>query len=531
MVGVPNRIAPLSLLSDEPVAEPSQDGLGLENWAQVVASVALGTEGPFTVGVFGGWGVGKTSILRLAKKLIDQSSKSIKTKVTTVEFNAAQYEDEGVALIPLVASIINELDRKHKLASASKDGVRALRTALRSLLFAVSAEVKGKVPMFGDASVKIDADKAITRYENLRSEWADFQVENTASQRVISTLREISPKAQSNHRIIVFIDDLDRCFPDKAVQLLQSVRLALNHPGFVFVLAVDPTVLENYLEKRFIDEFGLKDYRRGHYYLDKLIQLPLWIPSHEKRFEYLIERLLSSSSLRKHRKDLEPLIDLLAIACEHNPRQLIRFLNNILVSREVYQRGNLQGDFPLSAFIVAHGIRQQNDLVYQKLIRDEAMCLQFSECRSPKALSEYLDERSAQTPNEHVNQVFFRSLQNRDSMVRLLTSAAGNEWLSNGNMRKVVEAFLPTGWSSARKEVDELAWIQEQVDRALLQLGSSDEGMIIASCEVLSVLGDEGCLPNVREARAQWPDKSRAGRALFATYQKLMFSRGGLQRQ
>src|SRR6185295_1740574 len=104
-------------------------------------------------------------------------------------------------------------------------------------------------------------------------------------------------------------------------------------------------------------EFGLKDYRRGHYYLDKLIQLPLWIPSHEKRFEYLIERLLSSSSLRKHRKDLEPLIDLLAIACEHNPRQLIRFLNNILVSREVYQRGNLQGDFPLSAFIVAHGIR------------------------------------------------------------------------------------------------------------------------------------------------------------------------------
>lgn len=58
----------LPLLTDEPVLELADDRLSLDPYANTIAAVALGTEGPFTIGVFGDWGHGKTSLLRLAMR-------------------------------------------------------------------------------------------------------------------------------------------------------------------------------------------------------------------------------------------------------------------------------------------------------------------------------------------------------------------------------------------------------------------------------------------------------------------------------
>ena len=66
----------LHLLSDDPIRDHDQDGLDLERWAEVVAGAALGTEGPLSIGVFGRWGVGKTSVLHLARGLIDRSRRA-----------------------------------------------------------------------------------------------------------------------------------------------------------------------------------------------------------------------------------------------------------------------------------------------------------------------------------------------------------------------------------------------------------------------------------------------------------------------
>ena len=67
----PSKPTDLQLISDEPVATLAEDRLSLETFANTIASVALGTEGPFTIGVFGGWGHGKTSLLRLAQHMLD----------------------------------------------------------------------------------------------------------------------------------------------------------------------------------------------------------------------------------------------------------------------------------------------------------------------------------------------------------------------------------------------------------------------------------------------------------------------------
>ena len=63
---------PLALINDEPVVELGDDRLSLDPFANTVAAVVLGTAGPFTVGIFGDWGHGKTSLLRLVQARVKE---------------------------------------------------------------------------------------------------------------------------------------------------------------------------------------------------------------------------------------------------------------------------------------------------------------------------------------------------------------------------------------------------------------------------------------------------------------------------
>ena len=64
------ELQPLILLEDEPVSGLEDDHLGIEPFARVIAGAAVGTNGPFTIGVFANWGEGKTSQLRQAHALV-----------------------------------------------------------------------------------------------------------------------------------------------------------------------------------------------------------------------------------------------------------------------------------------------------------------------------------------------------------------------------------------------------------------------------------------------------------------------------
>ena len=84
-------MAGLRLLTDEPLGTEGarKDGLGFENYSQALAEAAINTPGPFTIGIFGGWGTGKTSLMRLT-----QSKLAMDENVVPVWFNAWQYELE-----------------------------------------------------------------------------------------------------------------------------------------------------------------------------------------------------------------------------------------------------------------------------------------------------------------------------------------------------------------------------------------------------------------------------------------------------
>jgi tRNA A-37 threonylcarbamoyl transferase component Bud32 len=85
--------------------------------------------------------------------------------------------------------------------------------------------------------------------------------------------RMVGSLPSSSARVVVFIDDLDRCEPDKALQLLDVIKIFLDAPRCVFVLGLDLGVIQKALERKYPqDEAAQREY------LSKIIQLPFHLP-------------------------------------------------------------------------------------------------------------------------------------------------------------------------------------------------------------------------------------------------------------
>jgi Cdc6-like AAA superfamily ATPase len=81
----------------------------------------------------------------------------------------------------------------------------------------------------------------------------------------------------ADQRVLIVIDDLDRCEPQKTIEVLQSINLLLNHPRFIVCLGIDARVVTAAVEKHYEDLLGPAGVT-GYEYLDKIIQIPFRIP-------------------------------------------------------------------------------------------------------------------------------------------------------------------------------------------------------------------------------------------------------------
>ena len=284
---------PLALLNDQPVGEgtpSSADGLGFSEYARVLAEVALQTPGPFTIGIFGDWGTGKTSLLRLTEEHLSE-----KKNVITVWFNAWRFEGEEQPIVPLVATIVGEIERNKDFLSRLADGGESLLRGLRAVAYGFSAKSKVKIPGFAEIEAAFVAKDMIDRSDNLTPD-------PLLNRSIFFEAFEQLSKARvpDDTRVVVLIDDLDRCFPDRAIRLLESIKLVLAQPGFIFFMGVARRVLEGYLQHRYAKDYGISGFE-GQAYLDKIVQLPFHIPPHRNRmstFWPLLSKLAKSGSGR-----------------------------------------------------------------------------------------------------------------------------------------------------------------------------------------------------------------------------------------
>lgn len=419
----------LNLLTDQALGEgteASNDGLGFRTYARVLADAAAGTPGPFTIGVFGEWGTGKSSLMRLIESELNQ-----RDGILTVWFNAWRYEKEEHPIVPLVGTIVRELEKNQSFLDRLSEGGRHLINSLRAVAYGFSARSKVKIPGLAEIEASFVAKEMIDRASQLtRDPLLDRSLYYDAFES-LSGLR-----FPDKNKIVVIIDDLDRCFPDLAIKLLESIKLVLSQQGFVFVLGVARRVIEGYLSHRYEKEYGIEDFH-GNSYLDKIVQLPFHIPPHASRMEEFSTKLLSR--IDEHtRASLQDILPVVGAASGGNPRTTIRFVNNLLIdlgiSRHLVELKLIE---PISVeyFAVSRCLQQRWPDAFSYLVESDSLCdsvAQWDRDAMQREISEGNPESSAMA----------KILTADKDLYRFLTNSLGASWLKDHDVRKATVEFL-----------------------------------------------------------------------------------------
>ena len=236
----------MKLLLDVPAAQPA---LGFPGIAKGLCQVVLTSQPRFGIGIFGDWGSGKTTLMQAIENELREQPDG---KVVCVRFNAWRYEKEQNLIVPLLDSIREALvkwsdDRDDRQA-------RVTAGALGRIMYALVAGLTVKVGIPGAVDVSFDANRSLSEHGRLKQAEVDATVPRSFYHASFCALqRTFQEFAQSGKadRIVIFIDDLDRCLPENALQVLESMKLFFDFEGFVFITGLDEHAIEYAIDAKY----------------------------------------------------------------------------------------------------------------------------------------------------------------------------------------------------------------------------------------------------------------------------------------
>jgi hypothetical protein len=222
---------------------------------------------PSVLGIYGGWGTGKTSVLELMCGLnADESPQSNKKKVHVEIIDAWRYEGTGNLLIPIIVKL-RELSGVKEFIQCWK--VMTKRVVALTGLSLIEAALKTASPI-GIADIDDLYEKIKGRedknYATVLLDWERVVDDMSKEQEAFETIVGLVNKAQQCDKLILCIDNLDRCTPEKVITLLESIKLFLSVPNCMWLFAMDSEVIASYIDRKY-DGTRMD----GYSYLDKIV--------------------------------------------------------------------------------------------------------------------------------------------------------------------------------------------------------------------------------------------------------------------
>jgi len=462
--------------------ETSEDLLGFKVHADLLIDVIKDDSVlPITIGVFGDWGSGKSSILKIIQDQFQDSDGEPKDDETLcIYFNGWTFEGYDDAKAALLDSILKELENNKSLSDEIKETVkekakklwksinwmRGAGMVLKNVaLPAVSAYFTGGLSLAPFAMQKLsewNVDSPEKLIEKLNSkEGEDFfkslqkesEEEKTSSNPVAEFRNDFIDLLDTTEfkRLVVIIDDLDRCKPERIIENLEAIKLFVNVPKTAFIIGADPRIVRHAIEYKYGSSNPIQEdnSRIVEDYLEKLIQLPYSLPKlSEPEVETYISMLICKreigdekfknihSNFQKFRvkdkystygllnmeavllpKDFEKvksnvisipsLVPLITQSLYGNPRQIKRFLNTYIL------RQRLSDVAKLSDF---------NSSVLAKL-----MLLEYSEIRLFRQLFDWQLNQDG-IPKEIQNLEEICNGENLGKELEEIDNAGFNDW-------------------------------------------------------------------------------------------------------
>lgn len=375
------------------------DMLFYKPYADIVSETAIGTdEEPLTVGIFGLWGAGKSTLLNLIGKNYEGNKDAI-----YVSINAWMFENYEDAKTAIMEALLRELKDNEKIPikirksfvslikkiDFLKVGTKAAATAAPVIASFVTGNPLPLVLNLPNEAKEIEtAIKSVS--DSVRGIKDDYlKDDETVDDSVVNNIRnfrnefEKTLESEEINRVVVLIDDLDRCQPERIIETLEAIKLFLSVKKTTFIIAADENVIQYAIKKKYpnIDGFNIELDKE---YIEKMIQVPIQIPElspkdvqnyllllvlqkymEPNEFEILVskieqEKLMVQSDVievegleeiygslndsisfedRKEYKEVVGAILQIRKIASHtlkgNPRQIKRFLNTFILKRKL----------------------------------------------------------------------------------------------------------------------------------------------------------------------------------------------------
>ena len=364
-----------SYVNDLPVKDISQDKLNFSVYCdtlyKLIQSDSRNT--PLTIGIFGSWGAGKTSLMQMIQHRIRETEET--KDYLQVWFDAWKYDKEEQLWRALLLQVLVEIREvvtkdpdvkpediqeiedlaaglyrsieREELGDLKIDWHQLLKGSLETAIHVGVALVPGLnivqkvMEDVGSKSIKDDPGLLLGAIERAKTKvYIDHVQSLEQFQNKFQYL--VKNYVHKRGKLVVFIDDLDRCLPEKTISILESLKLFLDVEDCIFILGVDPDVITRAVELKY-RSFGSNaadEHTRhqmlinGVRYLEKIIQVPFHLPSIEhEQVKTFVETLIEEQNW----PNVE-CTNVFAIGLGDNPRQVKRAINTFLLLWELAQQ-------------------------------------------------------------------------------------------------------------------------------------------------------------------------------------------------
>ncbi|WP_181178331.1 Qat anti-phage system ATPase QatA [Mesorhizobium sp. B4-1-3] len=250
---------------------------------------------PLSIGLHGDWGAGKSSALLMIERAFAEEDSTL-----CVRFNGWLFEGYDDAKAVLIETIVAELLKQRSTFEKVKEKAGDV---LQSINWFKVARILGSAALTfytampqGDVlqgvskmaeSVIADPRSVLTGdmfkkiFDGAQEHFKADKPEDSAPDRIHQFRKDFKDllEVAKIDRLVVLVDDLDRCLPKTAIATLEAIRLFLFVPKASFVIAADEGMIEYAVRDHFPDlpaSSGVNSYARS--YLEKLIQVPFRMP-------------------------------------------------------------------------------------------------------------------------------------------------------------------------------------------------------------------------------------------------------------
>lgn len=378
-----------NLLADEEVRRKEDDAFGVHTaYAELLLRVAKDCPTPFSIGLYSGWGTGKTSIIRLLQELVERDNAG---SLTLVYLDVWKYSSD-----PLKRWILLETERqltaKKFLESYQYDN-RPLQSHLE---FEEALEEKGRIEIDFKNFSRLALGSALLialsflvwiylpptwkLHDAIRWILAVFAGGGTvaliggailrkmgetlpglifrrtvkhvtakpafSSEKFNAIFRDIIARATrgtTKHRLIFVFDNLDRCSADVAVEVIGVVKTFLDEPGCVYVIPCDEQAILTHIKYNFLNSAGTDSSDTyANQFLTKFFQMTLRLPP---AADFAVEDYLDKELKEAKMEDLPTdARDVLVLGYRgETPRQVKRVLNDLIAYRGIAEQIEANG--------------------------------------------------------------------------------------------------------------------------------------------------------------------------------------------